>query len=264
MSDPAGYNPQSKITPIAFNLGYQPTPGSQHYYGAPIIVKGRKDKEEKKDKKKKKEKEEKNVDIKPLESLLGQYLDRQNQLMARIFRDIEDDKKRENLKQAYLKNSPDFGHGNDSNSDSPGRRSLANSPGKHARSSSLIPLKNTIPSQTRLTQEDDLSPNPFIRRRLDGLNTDISNKLLRKDSEIRNQFLRKPNRMRGRKLLKQFAWGLALPSLWFLSVVKWSEQRRESELKVLRDEIPEHLETFLEFAAIGIEKEIRSVSFFSL
>jgi len=103
-----------------------------------------------------------------------------------------------------------------------------------------------------------LSPNPFIRRRLDGLNTDISNKLLRKDSEIRNQFLRKPNRMRGRKLLKQFAWGLALPSLWFLSVVKWSEQRRESELKVLRDEIPEHLETFLEFAAIGIEKEIRS------
>ena len=37
-------------------------------------------------------------------------------------------------------------------------------------------------------------------------------------------------------------WGLSLPGLWFLSIVKWAEQRRISELKILKDEIPENLE----------------------
>ena len=105
----------------------------------------------------------------------------------------------------------------------------------------------------------------MMRRRPEGLNTDFANKLLRRDSNLGQKFSnRKPNRMRGRKLLKELTWGLALPSLWFLSVAKWNDERKESELKVLKDEIPEHLETFLEFAAMNIEKEIKNVlSFFN-
>jgi len=91
-----------------------------------------------------------------------------------------------------------------------------------------------------------------MRRRPEGLNTDFANKLLRRDSNNDRKFpYRKPNRMRGRKLLKEWAWGLALPSLWFLSVAKWNDQRKESELKVLKDEIPEHLEVGFSFDGVN-------------
>jgi len=148
---PGGFTSHNKITPIAFNLGLPPQYYSQHVW---IKDKKRKEEKEKEKEKDKKKKKEKNSDTKPLESLLGQYLDRQNQLMARIFRDIEDDKKRENLKKAYFDNEADFAKGGYSNAESR-RPSLSHSPSKHNRSSSLIPLKNSLPSQTRLTQEDD-------------------------------------------------------------------------------------------------------------
>jgi len=153
MSDPnvqpSGFTSHNKVTPIAFNLGLPP-----QYYSQHVWIKDKKRKEEKEKVKEKKKKKDKNVDIKPLESLLGQYLDRQNQLMARIFRDIEDDKKRESLKKAYFDNVADLGQGGYSNAETR-RPSLSHSPAKHNRSSSLIPLKNSLPSQTRLTQEDD-------------------------------------------------------------------------------------------------------------
>ena len=49
---------------------------------------------------------------------------------------------------------------------------------------------------------------------------------------------------RARKLIRQLAWSVSLPGLWFISVVKWAEQRREEELNVLSDEIPENLEVY--------------------
>ena len=114
---PSILNPLSQYNP-SFNVGLGK--GQQPYYVQPVIVHD----EKKKKKKKKKEKastEPTPPDNRPVESLLGHYLDRQNQLMVRILRDIEDDKKNSYLREQALMNQQRLiGYGRNSSYPPPG------------------------------------------------------------------------------------------------------------------------------------------------
>jgi len=233
---PSIMNPYAPGFNVNVGLGGGGGKGQQPYYVQQVFV------HDEKKKKKKKKKSDKEPEDKPVESMLGHYLDRQNQLMVRILRDIEDDKKNSYLREQALLNQQRFPYGRNSSYPPPGyppgymwdHPDSLNAPTR--RFNSMIP-------------QDPFPVKPFYPGE--------SQQQSPKEAPKKAPPKKAPNRARGKKMLKSMLWGLALPGLWFLSIVKWAEQRRISELKILKDEIPENLETFLEFSASVVEKEVK-------
>ena len=194
----------------------------------------------------------------PVGSILEHYLDRQNELMARLLKDLREDKKLENLRQQELLEKL--------NSSSGRYRSLPpnySAEGYSGRSF-FSPLKM---HQSHLSHHhhhhDRRDRDPYGEyyepmeceycrsRRLPPPRQDYVLPEQRSRYEplpIQPRMTlpkkRVPNTRRAKSLLKTFMWVLATPGLWFISVAKWAEKRRKEEVDQLRYVVPRNMEVF--------------------